>query len=98
MSPDAQSEDTHEVSGSESVGERENGKGSSERKFTSTLWQLGMWLCVHCTWCVCVLSGGMCECVCVYMRACMRWGRGGQHSLSLFFRLLDKFLKHAIQL
>ena len=58
MSPDAQSEDTHEVSGSESVGERENGKGSSERKFTSTLWQLGMWLCVHCTCCVCV-------CVCV---------------------------------
>ena len=60
MSPDAQSEDTHEVSGSESVGARENGKGSSERKFTSTLWQLGMWLCVHCTCCVCVcvLSGG----------------------------------------
>ena len=39
--------------------ERENGKGSSERKFTSTLWQLGMWLCVHCTCCVCVLSGGV---------------------------------------
>ena len=58
MSPDAQSEDTHEVSGSESVGERENGKGSSERKFTSTLWQLGMWLCVHCTCCVCVCVGG----------------------------------------
>ena len=58
MNPDAQSEDTHEVSGSESVRERENGKGSSERKFTSTLWQLGMWLCVHCTCCVCVCVGG----------------------------------------
>ena len=62
--------------------ERENGKGSSERKFTSTLWQLGMWLCVHCTCCVCVLSGGMCECVCVYMRALGE--RGATLSLTLF--------------
>ena len=88
MSPDAQSEDTREVSGSESVGERENGKGSSERKFTSTLWQLGMWLCVHCTCCVCVLSGGMCEgvCVCTCVHACVG-GEGGNtlsHSFSDF--------------
>ena len=67
VSPDAQSEDTRDVSGSESVGERENGKGSSERKEAEV--HINIVAARYVVVCmfvkVCVWGGGECVCACM---------------------------------